>query len=251
MDTLLDYLARASPAVVVPLLLAENVALLLLAVGVGEVMVRLFRHRRNAPAPPPLSREEIVLAVLCVFANTLVTVAGYWLWRRGFITIRRDTGLRACLDVAVLVMAMDFGMYLTHRLAHWEPLFRFLHAPHHRYDHPRPLNLFVLHPCEVLGFGSLWLIVMWLYPASWLGTSVYLTLNLLFGLTGHLGVEPFPRAWPRWWLLRHVGTSTFHAGHHVRQQYNFGFHTLLWDRLFGTLDPDYARRFEAAARGGI
>jgi sterol desaturase/sphingolipid hydroxylase (fatty acid hydroxylase superfamily) len=89
---------------------------------------------------------------------------------------------------------------------------------------------------------------MWLYPASWLGTCVYLTLNLAFGLVGHLGVEPFPRAWARWWLARHVGSSTFHAEHHVRQRYNFGFYTLIWDRLFGTLDPRYVADFEQGIR---
>jgi sterol desaturase/sphingolipid hydroxylase (fatty acid hydroxylase superfamily) len=180
--------------------------------------------------------------------NTLVTIAGWWLWRHGFITVRRDTGPRAWADVLVLLLAMDLGMYLTHRVAHWPPIFRLLHAPHHQYDHPRPLNLFVLHPLEVLGFGSLWLLVMWLYPASWLGTCVYLTLNLAFGLVGHLGVEPFPRAWARWWLARHVGSSTFHAEHHVRQRYNFGFYTLIWDRLFGTLDPRYVADFEQGIR---
>lgn len=41
--------------------------------------------------------------------------------------------------------------------------------------------------------------------------------------------------WGRWWGLRHVGTSTFHAGHHQDAGHNFGFYTLVWDRLFGTL----------------
>jgi sterol desaturase/sphingolipid hydroxylase (fatty acid hydroxylase superfamily) len=247
MNALLDYLARASPLPVIAVLLAENVILLLLTVALGELLVRCFRHRRNSPPPPPISREEISLAVLCVLMNTLVTIAGWWLWRTGIITLRRDIGWRTLLDVAVLIMAMDFGMYVTHRIAHIEPIFRILHSSHHRYDHPRPLNLFVLHPGEVLGFGGLWLIVMWAYPASWLGTSVYLTLNLMFGMTGHLGVEPLPRSWPQWLILRHIGTSTFHAEHHVRRQYNFGFYTLLWDRLFGTLDPEYGRDFQATA----
>jgi sterol desaturase/sphingolipid hydroxylase (fatty acid hydroxylase superfamily) len=243
MNALLDWIAQLPAGRAIFWLFLENLLVLLLTVALGELLVRAFATRRTTPPPPPLSRNEILLAALCVLMNTLVTIAGWWLWRRGVITVRRDTGPRSWVDVLVLLMAMDFSMYLTHRAAHWEPVFRILHAPHHRYDHPRPLNLFVLHPFEVLGFGALWLAVMWLYPASWLGICVYLALNLLFGLVGHLGVEPFPRAWARGWIVRHVGTSTFHAEHHARRQYNFGFYTLIWDRLFRTLDPHYAEEF--------
>lgn len=39
----------------------------------------------------------------------------------------------------------------------------------------------------------------------------------------------------------------FHGGHHELVRYNFGFYTLLWDRLFGTLDLEFDRRFVGAA----
>jgi lathosterol oxidase len=42
--------------------------------------------------------------------------------------------------------------------------------------------------------------------------------------------------------LRLLGTSTFHAEHHEHRQFNFGFCTLIWDKLFGTLDPEYESR---------
>ena len=44
-------------------------------------------------------------------------------------------------------------------------------------------------------------------------------------------------------LLNLIGTSTFHAEHHENQKYNFGFYTLFWDYLFGTLEPDYFQRY--------
>jgi sterol desaturase/sphingolipid hydroxylase (fatty acid hydroxylase superfamily) len=66
---------------------------------------------------------------------------------------------------------------------------------------------------------------------------------------GHLGVEPLPRAWIRWRVLRVLGTSTFHAGHHQDRDVNFGFYTLIWDRLFGTLDPSYGASFARAVAG--
>ena len=82
-----------------------------------------------------------------------------------------------------------------------------------------------------------------LYRSSWLGIVIYLTFNLAFGMVGHLGVEPFPKSWARNRFLGLVGTSTFHAEHHQDFGANFGFYTLIWDRLFGTLHPRYAETF--------
>ncbi len=82
-----------------------------------------------------------------------------------------------------------------------------------------------------------------IYPMSVSGLIGYLTLNVIFGTLGHSGVEPFPVVVKSIPLLRLVGTSTFHAEHHEHPIYNFGFYTLIWDKLFGTLDPEYGSRF--------
>jgi len=141
---------------------------------------------------------------------------------------------------------MDLGMYVLHRVAHsrW---FYPVHRLHHEYDRPWALTLFVVHPLETLGFGLLWLAVVVLYGPCWLGLCLYMAANLAAGTLGHLGVEPFSARWSRLPLLREVGTSTFHAQHHLDGQYNFGFYTLLWDRLFGTLWPGYDRDFGVIA----
>jgi len=247
MHAILDAFERMSLWEAAGWLLVENAALFVATLLVGHLLVRAFGTRPTGPPPDPVEWREVALAVACVGGNTLVTVAGWWLWRTGFITVRRDTGLRAWLDVLVLLLVMDLAMYLSHRLAHLPWIYPLVHRTHHRYDRPRPLDLFVLNPFEVLGFGGLWLAVIVLYPSSWVGMVVYLTLNLLFGMVGHLGVEPFPNSWLRRTLLGYVGTSTFHAGHHRDGRVNFGFYTQVWDTLFGTLDPRYA---ETPPRGG-
>ena len=240
----LEHLLRTLgyPAATV-LLLAENALILALAVAAGQLLGRSFAHRRVAPPPPPLSRREGWLALMTVLLNTGVTVAGLVLWRAGMIVLHRGGALRALRDVVALLLIMDVAMYVLHRVAHIGPFFTLVHREHHGYEHPRPLTLFALHPLETLGFGTLWLIVLILYPASWLGMASYLTLNVVYGVIGHLGVEPLPAATLRIPLLKELTTSTFHAQHHLDRQHNFGFYTLLWDRLFGTLAPQYERDF--------
>jgi sterol desaturase/sphingolipid hydroxylase (fatty acid hydroxylase superfamily) len=223
--------------------LAKNVLVLLLTVAVGEALRRRFAHRRVAPEPPPIERRELGLAAACAVLNSVVTFAGLLLWREGFIRFRLDFGPRVLVDLVVLVLVMDAAMYALHRVAHARLLYARLHAPHHLYEHARPLTLFVLSPVEVLGFGALWLAVCVLYEASWLGMLLYLVFNTLWGVLGHIGVEPFPDGWVRWPVVGRIATTTFHARHHLDLGHNFGFYTVLWDRLFGTLAPDYEATF--------
>jgi lathosterol oxidase len=210
-------------------LLAINVAVFAGSLLLGTLLVRGFAERRIGLAPPPLDRWQLIWSPACVVLNTGVAVAGWLLWRAGVIVVADGAPGRALRDVVVLLVAMDFLMYVFHRVAHARVVFAWVHGTHHRYERPRPLDLFVLNPFEVLGFGGLWLALLCVYPASWSGMLAYLTVNTVFGTVGHLGVEPLPRG------TTIVGTSTFHAVHHAERDVNFGFYTDLWDRLFGTL----------------
>jgi sterol desaturase/sphingolipid hydroxylase (fatty acid hydroxylase superfamily) len=246
MDSLLDWIYGLSPVEATVWLSIENIALFVLSVALGYLVEVLFARRPVVPPPEPVDRREILFATTTVLLNALVTVAGWFLWKRGIIVIRRDAGWSAWLDVLLLLLIMDLTMYLLHRVVHL-PWFYAIHHLHHEYDRPRPLDLYVLHPLENLSFGLLWLIVVAAHSWSFLGIAVYLTINLASGTLGHLGVEPFPAWFERVPLLRHLGTSTFHAQHHQDIQHNYGFYTLIWDRLFGTLVPSYDARFARIA----
>jgi sterol desaturase/sphingolipid hydroxylase (fatty acid hydroxylase superfamily) len=242
-EWIIKWLQSASWPELLVLFLFENLAILALVVLFGGWAAARFSSRRVAPAPEPLSRTEVISALTNILLNTLTTLVGLWLWRKGIIRFRADVGLRALADVVVLLLGMDFLMYALHRVAHTRVLYSLLHQFHHRYDRPRPLTLFALNPFENLAFGGLWLTFISIYHASWLGMSIYLMLNVLFGAVGHLGVEPFPRAWAESPVLRHMAGGSFHAQHHQDARHNFGFYTLFWDRLFGTLRPDYERNY--------
>jgi sterol desaturase/sphingolipid hydroxylase (fatty acid hydroxylase superfamily) len=229
--------------------LAENVVIFAIVLVVGHWLVKRYRQHPITEPPDPLTLTEALLAASCVLLNAVVTVVGIWLWRAGWIRVRFETDWLVLVDIVVLFMAMDLAMYVFHRVAHHPLLYPIIHSTHHRFENPRPLTLFVLNPFETLGFGILWLILLVIYPASWLGIIIYLTLNIVFGLVGHLGVEPMPGQWVRLPLVKTISTSTFHAEHHLDKDHNYGFYTLIWDRLFGTLSPDYMNDFETAAAG--
>ena len=72
----------------------------------------------------------------CEVANALISfletaswpVAGLALWRAGIVHFRSDFGIRAWLDIVVLVAIMDLAMYLLHRVAHTKLFYPLLHA---------------------------------------------------------------------------------------------------------------------------
>ncbi|MCB2408777.1 sterol desaturase family protein [Hymenobacter lucidus] len=231
----LDSLKALSWQAALPLFLVENLVVLLLAVGFGYLLQGLFgRARALGPLYQPVSAQQVRLATSTLLLNTGITFVGFLLCRHGFIQIREDVSWRVLLDFLVLFLGMDLLMYVFHYFIHHSVLYRWVHGLHHHYTSPQPLDLFVLHPLETVGFGGLWLLLMALYPASLTAIVAYLTVNVLFGALGHCGVEPFPASWARHPLLRHLGSSGFHFQHHQHDTHNFGFYTSLWDRLFGT-----------------
>ena len=73
--------------------------------------------------------------------------------------------------------------------------------------------------------------------------GVLQVVGLLNNVMSHLGYELLPRWVLRVPLLRFTNTATFHSLHHTRLRGNFGLHTRLWDRAFGTEVPDYEAVF--------
>lgn len=224
----------------------ENALLFLVAVSLGNAVLRLPTVVRLLPDPGRISRLQALLAASAILMNSVVTVAGWGLWKAGVIHLDAAVTARIGVDLVALILLMDLLMYAGHAAAHRPALFPLAHALHHRFVDARPATLYALHPLEILGFGGLWLAALTVHAFSVWAVLGYAAVNLVFGIFGHLGVEVLPAAARRSQVFRWIATPTLHAGHHVEPAYNLGFYTSIWDRLFGTLDPGYDRRRVAA-----
>ena len=245
-DAVLGWAWRLDVREVVGFAVLENVILFLVAVGVGNAALRLPTVVRLLPDPGRISRLQAWLAAVAVLMNSVVTVAGWGLWKAGVIRLDTAATARIAADFVALLLLMDLLMYAGHALAHRPALFPFAHALHHRFVDARPATLYALHPLEILGFGGLWLAALSVHAFSVWAILGYTAVNLVFGIFGHLGAEVLPLAARRSQVFRWIATPTLHAGHHVQPAYNLGFYTSIWDRLLGTLDPGYDRRRVAA-----
>lgn len=209
----------------------------------GAAMARLNAKKTVCPPPLPLGARTWWFVCLTLFLNTAVTLGGLALYRNGVIRVREAGWGLGLLDSLVLFLVMDLAMYVFHRVAHHPFLFSILHREHHEVDRLSPLHLFYLNPLENLGFGALWLALLCLYPATWMGMGIYLALNLIWGTMGHSGVEPLPRFWAKLPLMGVLTGGTFHARHHQDPGHCFGFYTVIWDLLFRSMKAGYVDGF--------
>jgi sterol desaturase/sphingolipid hydroxylase (fatty acid hydroxylase superfamily) len=223
MTALLNELSHLPVGYVWLIFLVENVL-----ITMGVLCIGRFFYKGGYT-----SREWAICAVTNVL-NTVVTYVGYWLWQHGMIRIETGVSWRILIDFIALFFAMDLLMFVFHIGIHKTFLYQAVHRLHHDAVDPKPIDLFVLHPVETIGFGSLWLLLLLVFPFNIYAVIIYLVVNVIFGAAGHLGMEPLPEKVRQLPVIRYLGTSTFHHNHHQDVQYNFGFYTSIWDRLFRT-----------------
>ncbi|GAB3279786.1 sterol desaturase family protein [Parahaliea aestuarii] len=142
------------------------------------------------------------------------------------------------LDAVIILMVYDFFYYLCHRFwFHGKGWMRRIHAVHHQARKPTHIDAYYVHPVETfvgiaLFLGSLALLAAVLGPfhvATVIATYVIFTqLNIINHTFVDLPYFPFR------------GLSWITAKHHVHHENmhrgNYATITLLYDKLFGTLD---------------
>lgn len=228
------------------LVLLENSLILAVGLLLGTLILKLPSAVRIMPDPGRTSGLQRWLALSTVLLNSAVTLAGWKLWTMGVIRVSFEWSWTIVPQLLGLFLIMDLTSYTGHAIAHLRPLFPLAHRLHHRFVDARPLTLFALHPLEVIGFGAIWIAVLSAFSFSFWAVTAYSAVNLIFGVFGHLGVEPIPASIRRSPIFFVVATPTMHAMHHANPARNLGFYTTIWDRLFGTLDPAYDRQRMAA-----
>jgi sterol desaturase/sphingolipid hydroxylase (fatty acid hydroxylase superfamily) len=150
---------------------------------------------------------------------------------------------RHVVDVVAVLMLYDFVYYWTHRSLFHGRLLRKVHALHHQAHAPTHIDGYYVHPLEtsiglLLFMGSMPLVALAggapLHAVSMaVATLLFTQLNILNHTFVDLPDPPY----------RTVSTITWlHAAHHVNMNKgNFATLTVLYDRLFGTLEAPVRR----------
>ncbi len=142
------------------------------------------------------------------------------------------------------MLVSDLWFYLAHRLLHTKLFYRH-HAFHHRSVAPTVWShdsMTVVDTALSQAHHTLMLFVFPFPPVVVLANRLYDQIN---GTFGHAGFEYF--AAPAARFPSPMLCAFFHDQHHSEFRYNYGNYTSLWDRVFGTIAPDYDGRVDDLA----
>jgi sterol desaturase/sphingolipid hydroxylase (fatty acid hydroxylase superfamily) len=73
----------------------------------------------------------------------------------------------------------------------------------------------------------------------------------VWSVWNHLGFEIFLSSFPHHWLRKWLIGSTHHAIHHRQYTVHYGLYFTFWDKLLGTQDPNYEKKFGERLTGKV
>jgi lathosterol oxidase len=183
-------------------------------------------------------RREIRMSLVSIAIFAALSTMLLELWRMGKTSIYRDVReyplIYMPVSFVLCVALFDTYFYWVHRFMHWQPVFKYAHAGHHRSVSPTPWAIYAFQPAEaILQFGSIALLVLFL-PLHPVVLLVFLSYDTFVNTAGHVGYEIVPGTLSGRWPLDRFSTVTDHDTHHTNMQVNFGSFLNVWDRWMGT-----------------
>lgn len=141
------------------------------------------------------------------------------------------------LSIPAMLLIHDTLFYWLHRAMHTRLLFNTMHRTHHQSIHPTAFAAYSFHPTEALAEALLVVAIIFIIPVHPLALLIFQTISTALNVYGHCGREFYPKGMADHWFGRWINTSTAHGRHHLKGRYNYGFYTLFWDRIMGTVEP--------------
>jgi len=154
------------------------------------------------------------------------------------ITLAALPAWQVLLEVIVILMFYDFFYYLTHRFwFHGNGAMRKLHALHHQARNPTYLDAHYVHPFETfiglaLFMGSIAVLAMFMGPFHVVTIILTYLIFTQLNQVNHIffDLPYFPYRTINWIVAKH------HVHHESMHKGNYATITLLYDKIFGTLD---------------
>ncbi|XP_021760581.1 delta(7)-sterol-C5(6)-desaturase-like [Chenopodium quinoa] len=178
--------------------------------------------------------SQAIGALISIPVNTLFSTMFEWMiengWSRCYPRIS-DVGWQSyVLHTLTYLFAVEFGIYWAHRLLHEiKPIYKYIHAPHHRYSKEIALSPFAGwsgHPLDGAIQETPYGLILMFMPIH------FTTLLALFLVEAVWGIIIHDRSDAKGWPI--MG-SNYHTIHHTSGHHNYGNYTILMDWLFGTL----------------
>lgn len=202
-------------------LIGANILMYVLTICISYSWSKFYNHKTLE-----LTKHDLYNSLTVVLVNILVAIPGYFLFLNNYISFTTNSSL--ITDFIILFFVFDLAMYVLHLISHYVWPFKTIHGKHHSHEYFNAISLYVMEPTESLLFGVLLTVCALFLELNFYSFLSFLFLNWWLGVIGHLNTtstkQPFL-----------FGNHVFHKAHHQEGNKNFGFYTVIWDRIFGTL----------------
>ncbi len=148
------------------------------------------------------------------------------------------------VSYGVVLILQDTYFYFTHRLFHHPALFPWLHQGHHRSRYPTPWTSFAFDPLEAVVQVLFLIVIVCVIPLHFITLIAVLTTMTIWAVLNHLGIDRLPLAFPHHWLGKWFIGPAHHSIHHLKYTIHYGLYFTFWDKLLGTQDPNYEKKFD-------
>ncbi len=197
------------------------------------------RGEKRARVEIIASLKSLVVTSGCVAGGVFLAWNGWTLW--GHVEL---TWFSAIGGFVLSVVVYDAWFYWGHRIMHLPRLYKH-HFLHHKSVAPTVWSNYSDTLIDAFAMQSYYLVAPIFLPLAPLVLIAHRLLDHINGQIGHAGFEYFADSTTR--FPSPMLCTTFHDQHHEYFNYNFANFFSIWDRLFGTIHPDYDKtvaRFE-------
>lgn len=210
-----------NPLIFWTVLISANLIMYLCTVLISYTWSKIHNHKTLK-----LTKHDVYNSLIVLIINILVAIPGYLLLNNANINFKTNSHL--IRDFIILFFVFDLVMYLLHLVSHYVWPFKKFHDKHHTHEYFNAISLYVMEPIEALLFGILLTVCAYFIEFNIYSFLGFLFINWILGVIGHLNTKSTKQP-----LL--FGNHVFHKAHHQHGNKNFGFYTVIWDKIFGTI----------------
>lgn len=198
---------------------------------------RRIQKRRDGNKRRAVEIRQSMKSILVTCLSVTIGLFAQW---KGWTIAPWDLTWWNAVPLFVLAMVLfDVWFYFAHRLLHTKPFYRF-HKMHHHSVTPTVWSNDSIGLVDTAMSQGFYAVIVFLVPLP----PLILVANRIFdqinGTFGHAGYEYFGAPTTRY--PSPMLCTTYHDQHHAEFRYNFANYFSLWDRLLGTIAPDYDDR---------
>ena len=220
---------------------------------VGKIVVwynkTQLKHRRiqEKECPNEQIQRDVRQSLKSLINISCMLALGLSLRKMGFsVPVFELSWLSMGIGAVASLLLFDTWFYWAHRAIHHPRLYKKIHRWHHRAITPTVWSNNSDTFLDNLFCQSYWFFAPLVLPVPTAILIAHKIYDQITGILGHAGYEYAPGAFSAK-PSPMIGT-TFHDLHHSKFHYNFATHFSHWDRLMGTLHPEYDKQVSQYAK---